>query len=97
MLIISVAFSLWFFSDGPTVRSLTSGTVIEVNKGTTTSFRTSNKVTLVTVKVRLDDGSIVRLPVFGMQLAKGDRVYILAENDSDGQTRYKLKELIQRF
>lgn len=90
MVTLSAAFALWYFpSDKPEKRSV-MGTVIELNQGTTTSFRTGQEATLVTARVRLDDGQEVRLMVLGRRPHSGQRVSVIEQVYPSGERRYVL-------
>jgi hypothetical protein len=93
MVTLSAAFALWHFpSDKPEKRSV-MGTVLELNQGTTTSFRTGQEATLVTARVRLDDGQEVRLMVLGRRPQNGQRVSVIEQRYADGELRYTLAPL----
>ncbi|MFN3712255.1 MAG: hypothetical protein ACK4SX_01215 [Alcanivoracaceae bacterium] len=90
MLVLSVLFALWYFPQGEPERRLITGAVVEVNHGATTSVRTGQPANLVTVKVALDDGSVVRVMVMGREPRVGERVSLQELTYPDGERRYQL-------
>lgn len=90
MVMLSAAFALWYFPAGSPEKHYVRATVLEVHESTTTSLRTRQDVTLVTVRVRLEDGQEVLLSAFGQRPEQGQRVTVIEQVYPDGERRYVL-------
>lgn len=94
MLCASIAFAMWFFPSDTPQQTRVMGTVVEINTGTSKdqglfgNGRTSSTVTLVTAKIRLENGQEFRLAVFGRQVEIGQEVALIERTYADGEKRY---------
>ncbi len=90
MVVLSAAFALWYFPSGTPEQRFIKATVLEVHEGTSTSLRTKQEVTLITVRVRLDNGQEVLLNGFGQRPEPGQSVTVIERAYPDGERRYVL-------
>jgi len=80
-----------FVGQPPPEMAVVTATVLEINRGEAEGRRSGGTVTLVTARLRLEDGTQARVLIQGAEPEVGDTVSLIESRHADGSRRYRLE------
>ena len=94
LLLLALSAAWLFFPQGKPEVNRVTGTVVEVNRGQAEG-RHSGTVTLITARIRLEDGSQTRILINGTPPSVGETVHLNEQVYPNGERRYRLTPAIR--